>query len=91
MNSLVTRSFKCRPSHARLKMILVWSAVRFRAEADVECSGMGLATDGAPAQMGTCPWKEGNERPPPPIPGEEASIGYGQKITLQGQYHQRVI
>ena len=37
-----------------------------------------------------CPWKEGNERLPPPIPGVEVSIGYGQKITLQGQYHRRV-
>ena len=34
-------------------MILVWSAVRFRVEADVECSGMGPATDGAAARMGT--------------------------------------
>ena len=49
MNSLVTRSFKCSPSHARLKMILVWSAVRFRAEADVECSGMGPGKDGVAA------------------------------------------
>ena len=49
MNSQVTRSFKCSSSHARLKMILVWSAIRFRAEADVECSGMGLATDGVAA------------------------------------------
>ena len=32
-----------------------------------------------------CPQKEENERLPPPIPGEEASIGYGQKIIMQGQ------
>ena len=29
--------------------------------------------------------EEENERLPPPIPGEEASIGSGQKITVQGQ------
>ena len=31
------------------------------------------------------PWKEENEHLPPPIPGEEASIGYSRKITVQGQ------
>ena len=60
MNSLVTLSFRSRPSHARLKKILVWSAIRFSAETEVECSGMVPAMDGAPAWMGTP--MEGRER-----------------------------
>ena len=66
-------------------MILVWSADRFRAEADEEGNGREPAMDGAPAWIGTP--MEGRERAclPPPIPGEEASIGSGQKITVQGQ------
>ena len=31
-----------------------------------------------------CPRKEENERLPPPIPGEEASIGSGQKDNCAG-------
>ena len=47
--SCMTHSFKCRPSHTRLKMIFMWSADRFRAEADEEGNGREPATDGAPA------------------------------------------
>ena len=56
-------------------MVLVWSAIRFRAEADVEGNGMGPATDGEHVPELACPWKEENEHLPPPIPGEEESIG----------------
>ena len=63
-DSLATHSFKCCPSQARLKICLVWSAVRFKVETDTDGNVMGPVTDETPAWIGALADEMGQDLPP---------------------------
>ena len=92
-NSLATHSFKCRPSQARLKICLVWSAVSCKAEPDTDGNVEGPAMDGVLAWIGTLMVGMGWGSPPPKSRGEASSdldqrtsvLRWGQKTVCGAQ------